>query len=214
MSAKSKAQEGLGVFVHDDKVCFYYQRPVLGSNQFCLAEGENAFEFSLQSDTISFSADTAKTRKKAVVPSGRLQISKYEDRLRMVFQGAGAEKKSQLYFADSKDLVTWTDVRAIAPGIPGPGIMIPKDSARHHLLFFGSETIRMAVSRDSEDWTLREYSVLEPRSGFFDSGPLEIANAWMVEQGLLMLYHSKKKEGVSCHNRIEKPQVDNTYNMG
>jgi len=24
----------------------------------------------------------------------------------------------------------------------------------------------------------------------------------------------EKKEGVSCHNRIEKPQVDNTYKMG
>ena len=24
----------------------------------------------------------------------------------------------------------------------------------------------------------------------------------------------EKKEGVSCHNRIEKPQVDNTYKIG
>ena len=76
MSTKSKAHAGLGAFIDDGKVYLCYQRPLVGRSKFCLALGENPFEFSLQSDLLSFSAGS-KIKKEGAMPSR--QDADYKD---------------------------------------------------------------------------------------------------------------------------------------
>ena len=79
---------------------------------------------------------------------------------------------------------------------PDRGVLVPKDSSRKKdVLLFGRGIIQMALSRDGEDWTLSEGPVLAPRPGFFDQGELEVGSAWSIDEGLLILYHSKNIEG-------------------
>ena len=54
MKSKTKAKHGMGVFTQDERVYLYYQKSKDSKNKLCIAEGRNAFEFSLLSDEISF----------------------------------------------------------------------------------------------------------------------------------------------------------------
>lgn len=97
--------------------------------------------------------------------------------------------KSQLVVATSKDAFLW-EVKANT-SINETGIIVPLYKYQNHnVLYYGNNTLRIALSKDLEKWELLEGHLLTKRENWFDSLSLKIMGVMPTPHGLFVIYDS------------------------
>ena len=100
---------------------------------------------------------------------------------------------ARLALARSKDLIHWEKLGIVFPdwGWSKSGAILPIKINGKYIMYFGDSNIWIAYSEDMVHWvTDREWVVLRPRPGYFDSklvepGPPPI----LTDKGILLIYN-------------------------
>jgi len=176
--------------VKDGKVYLFYraQEVWFGTSVIGLAVSEDGFHFEKMDEPI-------------IVPEYEWEllggcedprIVKINDTYYMTYT-AYDKKVARLALARSKDLIHWEKLGIVFPewGWSKSGAIIPVKINGYYWMYFGDSSIWIARSKDMVHWeTDRDWIVLKPRRGYFDSklvepGPPPI----IVGDKILLIYN-------------------------
>lgn len=103
-------------------------------------------------------------------------------------------KHGLLLGALSKDLAVWHEIGKLE-NISETATVVPRYQHKDNfVMYVGEKDIRVAYSPDLVNWNLQETPLVSPRPGMFDDGALEVANAYVQDNNILLLYYVKKHE--------------------
>lgn len=107
---------------------------------------------------------------------------------------AQERKATMLYEAFFTDPAEWQNARAVLtdgrPAAIAPDFLYKK----HQVAYLGDEEIRVALLNKTKEWTVSK-AMLKPRDEFFDSGPLLIGQARLIDAGIAVTYYSRREHG-------------------
>jgi beta-1,2-mannobiose phosphorylase / 1,2-beta-oligomannan phosphorylase len=105
-----------------------------------------------------------------------------------------SEKGHPLHTALSTDLFHWEKIGSVAQ-IQETGALVPDYKYRDHsVLYYGEKTIKIAYSAFLHHWKVSQAPVLSPRPDSFDSGDLEVANAYVINGQIVLIYYAKNRK--------------------
>lgn len=126
------------------------------------------------------------------------RLSKQEDRYFLTYKHS-VKTQPYLLGATSIDLLNWEQTGNV-DHIKETGTVIPEYKYRdHYVMYFGEKKIKIAYSAYLYHWKAQQRALLEPRKNEFDSGDLEVGNAYRLDGQILLTYYVKKKEGHKTH---------------
>src|SRR6185503_17181926 len=70
------------------------------------------------------------------------------------------------------------------------------------VMYTGESSIKVAYSKDGKTWGTEEKAVLEPRKNKFDFGDLEVANAFLTNGHILLIYYVKTKDNNGLNYKV------------
>lgn len=126
------------------------------------------------------------------------------------FRVSAHEKDNYLFYKDesgnnnsiglasSKDLLSWQSLGKIN-NISETACLIPNyKKDEKFAVLFGDKNITLAYSNDLLSWEIGE-TLINPRSGYFDSYPMQIGNVYATSEGVLVIYYVREffREGLS-----------------
>ena len=87
---------------------------------------------------------------------------------------------------------TW-NVTALNPHLSGSG-MIVSEYLHHgqYVLYYGDGDLRVAFSKNLVAWHAANHPIASPRKASFDAGGIKVISATSIEQGLLVLYETRR----------------------
>lgn len=104
------------------------------------------------------------------------------------------EKPAMLLGALSKDLSVWHEVGDLK-NISETAAVVPEyQHKEQYAMYTGEKDVHLAYSTDLTTWSVESTPVLTPRADYFDATELEVANAYVLGDKILLLYYVKNKE--------------------
>ncbi len=102
----------------------------------------------------------------------------------------------QILSGISCDGVEWNSL-SVMDGFRETGIAVTlqEGSDAHYGLFFGERSIKLALSTDLKHWNVKRTTLLKPREGYFDEGPMNVVAVIPAGKGILIMYASENREG-------------------
>jgi beta-1,2-mannobiose phosphorylase / 1,2-beta-oligomannan phosphorylase len=133
-----------------------------------------------------------------------------------------ANKSSNIAIALSTDLNRWQKIGELNQIKETASIVSDFKFNKQHVMYFGEKDINVAYSSNLYEWTINEQPLLKSRKNAFDSSNLEVANTFLVNNHILVLYYVKnevkdvkrymvgaaffdKNDPTKCIWRTEKP---------
>lgn len=166
---------------------------------FLQTEGDNVFfKAVLSHDGLTFS-DTIKyvfafdnmQKEEQSYNWNRVRIAKEAHEYLLTYKLHGG-KSPLLLGALSTDLTVWHKIGTL-DNIQETGTVVPE--YQHNgkfVMYVGEKEIKAATSEDLVKWTLDPTVLLSPRQDFFDNADLEVANAFEVNDNILLTYYVKR----------------------
>jgi len=96
--------------------------------------------------------------------------------------------------AFSDNLLQWEKIGILVPGWEKAGAIIQNYKWKdNYVMYFGEGKLKIALSKNLQNWDIVEKPVLEAREGYFDDflvegGPPPV----VIDQGILVIYNSAK----------------------
>ncbi|HSW48111.1 MAG TPA: hypothetical protein VLG67_03425, partial [Candidatus Saccharimonadales bacterium] len=120
------------------------------------------------------------------------RFSKQKDKYILTYRKNS--KSSGLKIAFSQDLLRFQTEDLIQSVKETACIVSDYKSSGRYVMYFGEKDIKIATSSDLKKWKEGEL-LLQARSDHFDSGNLEVGNAFVMDEYILLTYYSKKQGG-------------------
>jgi beta-1,2-mannobiose phosphorylase / 1,2-beta-oligomannan phosphorylase len=118
------------------------------------------------------------------------RISKQQDQFVAAYKPNG--KSKGLKIATSPDLLRW-ETGTILKAVKETGVIVPDYTYKgDFVMYHGERNIKIAYSHNLQNWSEKHQVVLEGRKDHFDHGHLEVGNAFLHEDYILLLYYVKK----------------------
>ena len=188
---RSTKRQLLGVIAEEGTVMFLTRKRKSGHDKFELMESKDGFKLKALAGEVGFyTAERAK-----------YDLSGLEEvRLSRQVEGYVAtlvikdKKKRKLVVAVSTDLWEWI-VNDVGQEVTGPSVVVSDFSYRDYQVMYIEDTfVRLALSRDYQDWSISDRLLLTSRESFFDEGPITLLGADRTSHGLFMAYDASKVE--------------------
>ncbi len=184
----------IGIAQKDKDVILYYLQEEGGNTFFKAIGSHDGFKFDTSTrGQYVFAFDPMQKEEQTYAwNSFRIAKEKYEYILTYKHHG---KKDGILLGALSKDLMVWNEIGKI-DNITETGTVVPKyQHNEDFVMYVGEKNISIAYSKDLMKWKLEKTHLLSPREGFFDDSNLEVANAYIRDDNILLIYYVKKHEG-------------------
>lgn len=102
------------------------------------------------------------------------------------------KKQQQNFLAFSNDGITWKKQDALVP-FHETAMVVPDFSYKgSHLVYFGNNEIRIALTKDFVHWQKYQEPVLKPRHNYFDKYPIELVSTLLTPKGILLIYVTRQ----------------------
>jgi len=128
-----------------------------------------------------------------------LRVISVDDRYFLTYTAyAGIDEqghKITLAGAFSDDLIHWDRIGRLVPGREKAGAIVQNYTHQgKYAMYFGEGVVRIAFSKDLQNWDIIEKPVLEPRAGYFDDFLMEGGPPLFVtDEGIVMIYNSSRR---------------------
>jgi predicted GH43/DUF377 family glycosyl hydrolase len=120
------------------------------------------------------------------------RLTRQEDKYFLTYK-PGA--KSNIQGAVSADLINFEKTGEI-DHINETSTVVPGFKYRnHYVMYYGQKDIKIAYSAFLYFWKAETTPILSAQNNSFDNSNLEVGNAYFVDEGILLTYYVKKKEG-------------------
>ena len=179
----------LGIAQKRSDVVLYYLQDEDGTVFFKSATSKDSFEFK-ESNKYVFALDVTRKEEQSY-DWDNFRITKGDEQYILTYKNK-KDKSGPLLVAISTDLNVWYKIGEIT-GINETSTIVP--SLKHddsYIMYFGQKEIKIAYSKSLIDWEAKK-TVLNPRADLFDSGGIEVANAYVVEDKILLIYYVKSE---------------------
>lgn len=121
-----------------------------------------------------------------------------ENRYFMTYTKRDHHLRTHLYGATSHKGIEWQKQSLItganAFGMVVPGYLFEK----HHILYFGDTSIKIATSANLDQWHIMPDAVLRPRKNRFDHSALRVARVLNVGENIALFYTAKNAQKKLC----------------
>ncbi|HEX7042655.1 MAG TPA: hypothetical protein VF189_05390 [Patescibacteria group bacterium] len=189
---------------HEEIVIYFLQKEgdnvffkaIISSDGFTFGQnGKYVFAFdNMQREEQSYNWDSFRISKE-----GHEYILTYKEH---------AKTDSMLMGALSTDLSVWQKIGKI-DSINETATVIPEYQYQEKFVMYtGEKEIRVALSDDLVKWKLEDKILLSKRENFFDNEDLEVANAYLYEDKILLLYYAKNDINGKTHYSIGAAYFD------
>ena len=130
------------------------------------------------------------------------RVAKQNEKYFLTYRQDG-KNSSPLFGALSDDLVRWEKTGKIAD-VKETGAVVPGYKHRdHYVMYYGGKDIKIAYSVYLYHWKTQKNPVLlKSRKGEFDSGPLEVGNAYVIDGHILLLYYTKREHNGKTQHAV------------
>ncbi len=184
----------LGIYQNKDEILLYFSQEKDGKKQLKVASSKNGREFSNEvADAIVLDN---KQDHESEFDWKSFRISSQIDQFFLTYRSNSSED-SNLNGAISPDLLNW-ETTGNVDHITETGAVVPNYKHRQQsIMYFGEKSIRIAYSAYLYQWKSFEKPLLEPREKSFDSGDLEVLNAYIQDEDILLVYSSKNGDNGS-----------------
>ena len=181
----------LGTTEYDGEVYLYFSY-TKNSQQFLkVVKSVDGFQFSDQAKYVIVTDNKQKEEKK--YPWKSFRIVKQRDQYLLTYLSA-TKSQSPLVAAWSTDLTRFRKLGLIGE-ITETATMVPDYSYKNHsVMYFGEQKIKIAFSTDFTHWKADDTPILNPRENHFDSNDIEVGNAHVVNNHILLTYYAKHVE--------------------
>lgn len=179
----------LGIAQKQKKVVLYYLQDEDGTIFFKAATSKDSFEFK-ESNKYVFALDITRKEEQSY-DWDNFRITKGEDQYILTYKKS-KDKNGPLLVALSTDLNVWYKIGEVE-NIHETSAIVP--SLKHddsYVMYSGQKEIKLAYSESLVNWKVSS-TVLSPRSDRFDSEGLEVANAYVVGDQILLVYYAKNE---------------------
>lgn len=90
------------------------------------------------------------------------------------------------------------------PGAKENAVLVPNYKfGEKYMLLFGSASIKAVFSSDFKNWELAPEPIIKSYKDFFGENPLMVANAFVANEGILLIYFVVKTKGEISHFEIK-----------
>jgi predicted GH43/DUF377 family glycosyl hydrolase len=103
-----------------------------------------------------------------------------------------SKEDSSLYLALASDVNRWQKIGKIENIKETASIVSNYKYKDQHVMYFGEKDINLAYSSDLTNWHIEKEGVLKPHHNHFDEAHLEVANSFIYDNSILVLYYVKK----------------------
>lgn len=148
-------------------------------------KSDDGFEFLNGGQEINVVDDDGNPEKNFEWSSFR--ISGHQDKHFLTYKAGG----KNLQAAMSYDLLNWEKVGRVHDINETGTVVSDYKYRRHYVMYYGEKKIKVAYSAFLYFWKDENGTLLSPRKNFFDSGDLEVANAYYINGNILLVYYSK-----------------------
>jgi predicted GH43/DUF377 family glycosyl hydrolase len=180
----------VGTALQDKQALLFYCQTEGNETFFKAVGSENGLEFSDKCNYIFVFDENQKEEQNFNWKNFR--IAKNDGRFLLTYK-IDQDKNSSLFGAFSTDLIRWQKIGRI-DDIKETGTIIPNYKFNeNYIMFFGEKEIKMAYSTDLRTWNAEKKAVIKPRKTHFDSGDLEVGNAYALGEHILLIYYTKKE---------------------
>ena len=185
----------LGIAQKNNNVVLYYLQDEGGTVFFKAATSKDSFEFK-ESNKYVFALDVTQ-KEEQNYNWDSFRIAKGEEKHILTYKNS-KDKNSPILAAISTDLNVWYKIGEIK-NIHETSTIVP--SLKHndsYVMYFGQKDIKLAYSKGLLEWDIKN-AVLSPRADHFDKEEIEVANAYVVEDKILLIYYAKTKDSKNAH---------------
>jgi beta-1,2-mannobiose phosphorylase / 1,2-beta-oligomannan phosphorylase len=183
---------GLGVHSTGENVFLFYNAPDSRGPHLTVDMSPTGFDFVQFPGAPTITDSDGELLDSKLVSNFR--ISKLGREYFLLFRyGDGCKILS----ATSKDLLKWKvkgSMKVMVGGhsetVDQGGMVVSEFKYKgYRLLFYGENSIRVAVSKDMVSWNASKAPVLTPRPGSFDDGALSVATVYETNKGIVLIYY-------------------------
>lgn len=179
----------LGIAQKRSDVVLYYLQDEDGTVFFKSATSKDSFEFK-ESNKYVFALDVTQ-KEEQTYDWDNFRITKSDEHFILTYKNKD-NKKGPLLVAISTDLNVWYKIGELANIHETSAIVPGLKHNNSHVMYFGEKEIKLAYSKSLVEWE-EQKTLLNPRADLFDSGALEVANAYVVEDKILLIYYVKNE---------------------
>lgn len=188
----------LGIAQKNNNVVLYYLQDEGGTVFFKAATSKDSFEFK-ESNKYVFAMDPSQREEQNYDWDG-FRIAKGDEQHILTYKNK-KQKNSPLALAISTDLNVWYKVGEV-PEIKETSAIV--HSLKHDgsfVMYSGEKDIKLSYSKSLLEWDVKS-TVLSPRQDHFDKEAVEVANAYVVGEHILLLYYSKNNDHENTHYSV------------
>jgi beta-1,2-mannobiose phosphorylase / 1,2-beta-oligomannan phosphorylase len=121
-----------------------------------------------------------------------------DDRYFLTYTKKNHRSRTHLYGAISQNGINWKKA-GLVEGVCSFGMVAPEYLfEKHHILYFGSHSIKIAFSSDLAKWHITPDAILRPRKDYFDHSDLKIARILNIDEGIALFYFAKNAQKKLC----------------
>lgn len=191
-----QSQRGLGVYENNSIVYIYYTSPSLYS-KYNVATSPDGFNFELKKMNLSIDGGDGLTAQISTLSEFNISsIPNKSHEFNLLFK-ADRNNVSKIFTSHSYDLFHFRKCKIINSITEPASIVQGYVHQGKTYMYFGSHDINIAVSENHINWIPDEEPVLTPRSQRFDKNDIEIESTFVIDKGILVLYHNKYHNGTN-----------------
>jgi beta-1,2-mannobiose phosphorylase / 1,2-beta-oligomannan phosphorylase len=183
----------VGIAQKNQEALLYFYQNKNGQSFFKVVSSSNGFEFAEKAKYVIVNDEKQREEKNFDWKSFR--TSKQGDQYMLLYLQNG--KTQALMSALSGDLIRFKKTGKITEVNETATIIPDYKHMEQYVMYYGDKTIKVAYAADPVNWKAGDKSVLEPRNGHWDSSDLKVGNAYVTDDGILLLYYVNDKVGAA-----------------
>src|SRR3989344_2544722 len=178
---------------HGKKVFLLYRKKDIGYKSFAVAVSDDGLHF--QDTSALAEIYNVHGLRQNLNECDTFHVTSYKDVFIMTYNRTTRLGKNTLNIATGHTVNYWR-TRGYFDDVDHSGAVVETPTeVRKYLMYFGDKHIYLAWSKNLHTWYPSSKPVLEPRPGYFDQYPLEVARAKIVKKGVELTYYTKRKKG-------------------
>jgi len=178
---------GLGV-ASDERVVFLLYESREG--EFRLASSRDGDKFEMFASKATLAKGTVKEALKKI-SAFRVARTKLGAYFATYLLRSG--KNAGVYGATSKNFLSWKKTRKLSR-LKGSSVVVSDYTWNgKYVAYFGDGVIRVATSKDLKSWAPFAKPMIGKRTKQFDHGAIHASGAFVIKEGILVFYYSRRK---------------------